>query len=202
MAFHSVLVIEYDGTPTVDTVVTKNVTNTNRTKITDLAREIVWSAVRYFNAVVNFLSGRPYNPDDIPEDVTTTTSTQQVVQTSPVDNATLGRELKQAVKYFISAHRQELLARRGPPGSISGEYPRFRSKTLAKSISFKMDNSGIKAKVGYKDMQGPTGNPAEYSQWLAAGGRLSIPDTAGGMSPIKTQSGYLLQWNYDTEGYV
>jgi hypothetical protein len=202
MAFHSVLVIEYDGTPTVDTVVTQNVTNTNRTKITDLAREIVWSAVRYFNAVVNFLSGRPYNPADIPEDVITTTSTQQVVQTSPVDNATLEKELKQTVKYFVSAHQQELLRIKGPPGSRPGQYPRYRTTNLAKSISYKMDASGIKAKVGYRDRNGPTGNPADYSQWLADRGRKSIPDTAMSLSPLKTQSGYLLQWSYDTEGYV
>jgi hypothetical protein len=202
MAFHSVLVIEYDGTPTVDSVVTQNVTNTNRTKITDLAREIVWSAVKYFNAVVNFLSGRPYNPADIPEDVTTSTSTQQAIQSSPVDKVTLERELKTAAKYFVSAHRQELLARRGPPGSRPGQYPRYRTTSLAKSITFRMDSSGIKAKVGYKDINGPTGNPADYSQWLADKGRKSIPDTAMAISPMKTQSGFLLQWTYDTEGYV
>lgn len=202
MAFHSVLVIEYDGTPTVDTVVTQNVSNTNRTKITDLAREIVWSAVKYFNAVVNFLSGRPYNPADIPEDVTTTSSTQQSIQKTPVDKVTLENELKKAVKYFVTAHQQELLARRGPPGSRPGQYPRYRTTNLAKSISFRIDSSGIKAKVGYKDRNGPTGNPADYSQYLADSGRKSIPDTAMAMSPMKTQSGFLLQWTYDSEGHV
>lgn len=202
MAFHSVLVIEYDGTPTVDSVVKQNITNTSRIKITDLAREIVWSAARYFNAVVNFLSGRPYNPADIPEDVTTSSSTTQLVQSFPVDKVTLEKELRQAAKYFISAHRQELLSRRGPPGSRPGQYPRYRTTSLAKSISFRMDSSGIKAKVGYKDINGPTGNPADYSQWLADRGRKSIPDTAMAVSPLKTQSGFLLQWTYDTEGYV
>lgn len=202
MAFHSVLVIEYNGTPTVDTLVDQTVVNTNRSKITDLAREIVWSTVRYFNAVVNFLSGRPYNPADIPEDVTTTTSTQQVTQSVPVDKSVLEGELREAVKYFVSAHRQELLARRGPPGSRPGQYPRYRTTSLAKSIKYKIDSSGVKAKVGYKDINGPTGNPADYSQYLADSGRKSIPDTAMALSPIKTQSGYLLQWSYDTEGYV
>ncbi|NBX50465.1 hypothetical protein EBT25_11100, partial [bacterium] len=101
-----------------------------------------------------------------------------------------------------SAHQQELLRIKGPPGSRPGQYPRYRTTNLAKSISYKMDASGIKAKVGYRDRNGPTGNPADYSQWLADRGRKSIPDTAMSLSPLKTQSGYLLQWNYDTEGYV
>lgn len=202
MAFHSVLVIEYDGTPTVDVPSTNVVERTKRKKITDLARSIVWSTVRYFNAVVNFLSGRPYNPNDIPEETSTSQEVQSSYQSIPVDKVTLENELRNYAKYFVSAHQQELLLRKGPPGSRPGQYPRYRTTNLAKSISYKMTPSGIKAKIGYKDRKGPTGNPADYSQWLAEKGRKSIPDTAMSLQPFNTQSGFLLQWSYDSEGYV
>ena len=59
----------------------------------------------------------------------------------------------------------------------------------------------MKARIGYKDINGPTGNPVFYSQILVDGGRKSIPDTVKSLQPLKTQSGLLLQWKYDNEGY-
>lgn len=202
MAFHSVLEIEYNGIPTVDVPVTTTETKTIKNRITDLAKQIVWSTRKYFNAVVNFLSGRAYKESDIPQETSTTTNTKQEIQKNPVDKKTLVDELRTAAKFFVGMHRQELLARKGPPGSRPGQYPRYRSTTLAKSISFKVNSSQLKVKIGYKDTFGPTGNPAFYSQKLANSGRKSIPDTIMSLEPLKTNSDFLLQWNYDSEGYV
>lgn len=201
MAFHSVLVIEYNGTPTTDVPAESVVTKTIRNKITDLAKQIVWSTARYFNAVVNFLSRRPYNPSDIPEEVSSSTSGQSNNQSVPIDRAVLEKELRTAARYFTSVHKQNLLTRRGPPGSRPGQYPRYRTTTLAKSITFRVDASNLNARIGYKDTFGPTGNPVFYSQLLVDSGRKSIPDTIKSLQPLKTQSGYLLQWKYDSEGY-
>ena len=203
MAFHPVLSIRYvDAEPMQKVTSTRSITKQSRTPITDLAREIVWSTVKFFNSVVNFLSGRPHDPEDFPYEYSSSTEEETVTKEVPENRKLLNQSLSRLAVLLASTHRRNLLRTQGPPGSLPGEYPHWRTKNLANSIGSKMSGKGKKsfAQVGYNDKKhGKTGNPAEYSQVLAARGRLSIPATARAFfaSDDKTDMGYIVEWRHD-----
>ena len=203
MAFHPVLSIRYvDEEPMQKVTSTRSTTKQSRTPITDLAREIVWSTIKFFNSVVNFLSGRPHDPEDFPYEYSSSTEEETVTKEVPENRKLLNQSLSRLAVLLASTHRRNLLRTQGPPGSLPGEYPHWRTKNLANSIGSKMAGKGKKsfAQVGYNDKKrGKTGNPAEYSQVLAARGRLSIPATARAFfaSDDKTDMGYIVEWRHD-----
>jgi len=201
MAFFPVLSIRYKEVPTQQVISTRLKTKQKRTAITDLARTIVWSTVAFFNSVVNFLSGRPYNPDELPYDYSYDSEEETVVEDVPIDNKLARFELKETAKYIVKKHRELLTNRTFPPASKRGQYPSTRTGFLAKSIGFKPRSGELAYDIGYKSMRGTTGDPAEYSQILVDWGRKSIPDTTRALSPIYSKNNYLIEVRYDGSSF-
>ena len=201
MAFFPVLSIRYKEEPTQQVISTRSKAKQKRTAITDLARTIVWSTVKFFNSVVNFLSGRPYNPDELPYDYSYDYEEETVVEDVAIDKKLARFELKETAKYIVEKHRELLTNRTFPPASKRGQYPSTRNGFLAKSIGFKPRSGELAYDIGYKSMRGPTGNPAEYSQILVDWGRKSIPDTTRLLSPIYSKNNYLIEVRYDGSSF-
>lgn len=201
MAFFPVLSIRYKEVPTQQVVSTRLKTKQKRTAITDLAKTIVWSTVKFFNSVVNFLSGRPYNPEELPYDYSYNSEEETVVEDVPIDKKLARFELRETAKYIVEKHRELLTNRTFPPASKRGQYPSTRNGTLAKSISLKQRSNDLIYDIGYKSINGPTGDPAEYSQILVDWGRKSIPDTTRALSPIYSKNNYLIEVRYDGSSF-
>jgi hypothetical protein len=72
MAFFPVLSIRYKEKPTQQVAPEASKPNEKLTPITDLSKPIVWSTRGFFDSVVNFLSGRSYNPDELPYEIIST----------------------------------------------------------------------------------------------------------------------------------
>lgn len=116
------------------------------------------------------------------------------------DKKALQSELLLVAKSLVSDHRQRLLERSYPPkpASFPGEYPKYRTGNLAKSIVHKWrDKKNMIIDVGYKDINGLSGNPAVYSQILAAWDRKSLPDTARGIDLRTPNMGLEIVWKHD-----
>jgi hypothetical protein len=201
MAFFPVLSIRYKEEPTQQVISKRQKVEEKRTAITDLARAIVWSTVKFFNSVVNFLSGRPYNPDELPYDYSSNVSEETVVEDVPIDKKLARFELKETARYIVDKHKELLTNRTFPPASKRGQYPSTRTGFLAKSITLKQRSNELVYDIGYKSMRGPTGNPAEYSQILVDWGRKSIPDTTRALSPIYSKNNYLIEVRYDGSSF-
>ncbi len=201
MAFSPVLSIRYKELPTQQVISTRLKTKQKRTAITDLARTIVWSTVKFFNSVVNFLSGRPYDPEELPYDYSYNSEEETVVEDVPIDKKLARFELKETAKYIVEKHRELLTNRTFPPASKRGQYPSTRTGFLAKSIGFKPRSGELAYDIGYKSMSGPTGDPAEYSQILVDRARKSIPDTTRLLSPIYSKNNYLIEVRYDGSSF-
>jgi hypothetical protein len=211
MAIHPVLSIRYiDDDPKVITKVEKIVKTKVEVEIKPNLIEKAWNvakgAASMFNNFIRKISGQPYKEKEIAKIKTQVEEQDWIVEeeeSKSVDKSTLQEELMVAAKFLVGQHRQELLMKAGPPrgpASLPGEYPAYRTTNLAKSITAKWrDRAKTIIDIGYKDINGKTGNPAEYSQYLADSGRLSIGETAIAAMPSQTRSGIGITWNLDGE---
>lgn len=208
MAIHPVLSIRYlDADPKV---------YTKRERVVETEVELE-DEIGFFNRALDFaaktawrfanfmakISGLPYDKK-LDKKISKRVEKQswiveEEVGESPGKKA-LQNDLLLAAKSLVSDHRQRLLERSYPPkpASFPGEYPKYRTGNLAKSIVHKWrDKKNMIIDVGYKDINGLSGNPAVYSQILVAWDRKSLPDTARGMDLRTPNLNLEIVWRHD-----
>lgn len=208
MAFHAVLSIRYlDDDPKIVTkqekIVETEVDVEEEMGFFKRASSFIARSAKSFTNFIAKISGLKYDKG-VDKETRKKVEKQswiieEDVQSRP-DKAELQNDLLLVAKSLVSDHRQRLLERRYPPkpASFPGEYPKYRTGNLARSISHKWrDSKKSVIDVGYKDINAPTGNPAVYSQILADWGRLSIPQTALSAGPVMSQSGFEIVWKHD-----
>ena len=207
MAIHPVLSIRFlDDDPKIITkrerIVETEVDVEEEMGFFKKASSVIARSAKAFTSFIFKISGLSY---DKGEDKKTRKKVEKQswiieedVESRP-DKTELQNDLLMVANSLVSDHRQNLLMNRFPPASSPGQYPAYRTGNLARSITRRWrDSSKTIIDVGYKDINGPTGNPAIYSQILADWGRLSLPETAQGM-PTQSRMGFEIIWQKDGE---
>lgn len=208
MAFHAVLSIRYlDDDPKIvsrrERIVETEVDIEEEEGFFKKASSFIGKTAKAFTNFIFKISGLSYDKGEDKKTRKKVEKQSWIVEEESVsrpDEKQLQNDLLAAAKSIVSDHRQHLLMRSYPPKPASrpGEYPKYRTGNLARSISHKWRNAQKTIiDIGYSDRNAPTGNPAVYSQILADWGRLSLPDTASSIGKIESISGFEIVWKHD-----
>lgn len=203
MGFHPVLSIRYadEDANLVKTKVERLVTTKASQKEEEKSWGIFSKTKDLFNKFFSFFTGSGKQKDRTEED-DIQSQDWFVEEDAETGQKRSWRDLQNSLvvvaRDVVQSHVINIL-RPFPPASRPGQFPAMRTGYLARSIAWRWraDTKKRVIDIGYKNLKGPTGDPAEYSQYLHHKGRLGIGDTAHQMMPKTNPEGVEIAWNLD-----